>query len=177
MEDDDAMLYNLLYSHKPLYSITSKLLYSHKPLYSITSNLLYSINFQTTLILKPMDSTRQLKIDRLIQKELDKMFLLQTKAMHGVMVTVSGCRVSSDLSYCNVYLSVFPSEKAAEIVGNASANVRTIRYDLGKRLRYQLRIIPELRFFQDDTIEYMQHIDELLKKDPPKSPEQTSEEN
>ena len=111
-----------------------------------------------------MDSTRQLKIARLIQKELGEMFLLQAKAMQGVMVTVSGCRVSPDLSYCNVYLSIFPSEKGEEIVGNITANLRTVRYDLGCRLRHQLRIIPELRFFVDDTIDSMSHIDELLKK-------------
>lgn len=111
-----------------------------------------------------MDSTRQLKIARLLQKELGEMFLLQAKAMQGVMVTVSGCRVSPDLSYCNVYLSIFPSEKGEEIVGNITANLRTVRYDLGCRLRHQLRIIPELRFFVDDTIDYMSHIDELLKK-------------
>lgn len=92
------------------------------------------------------------------------MFLLQAKAMQGVMVTVSGCRVSPDLSYCNVYLSVFPSEKAKEIVDSVTANIRSVRYDLGQRLRHQLRIIPELRFFMDDTIGYMNHIDELLKK-------------
>lgn len=92
------------------------------------------------------------------------MFLLQTKSMHGIMLTVSGCRVSPDLSYCNVYLSVFPSERGEEIVGNITSNIRTVRYDLGRRLRYQLRIIPELRFFVDNTIEYMSRIDELLKK-------------
>lgn len=92
------------------------------------------------------------------------MFLLQTKAMHGVMVSVSGCRVSPDLSYCNAYLSVFPSERAQEIVDNITKNVKTVRYDLGRRLRYQLRIIPELRFFVDDTLDYMEHIDEILKK-------------
>ena len=89
-----------------------------------------------------MDSTRQLKISRLIQKELGEMFVQQGKGMRGVMVTVSGCRVSPDLSYCNVYLSVFPSAKAQEIVGNVTANIRTVRYDLGQRLRHQLRIIP-----------------------------------
>lgn len=111
-----------------------------------------------------MDSTRQLKISRLVQKELGEMFLLQAKAMPGIMLTVSGCRVSADLSYCNVYLSIFPSEKADEIVKNITANIRTVRYDLGQRLRHQLRIIPELRFFVDNTIDYMSHIDELLKK-------------
>ena len=111
-----------------------------------------------------MEKTRQNKIGRLIQKELSELFLLQTKAMHGVMVSVSNCRVSPDLSYCNVYLSVFPSDKAKDIVDNIAATGRTVRYDLGQRLRYQLRIIPELRFFVDDTLDYMEHIDELLKK-------------
>lgn len=111
-----------------------------------------------------MEKTRQNKIGRLIQKELSELFLLQTKAMHGVMVSVSNCRVSPDLSYCNVYLSVFPSDKAKDIVDNIAANGRTVRYDLGQRLRYQLRIIPELRFFVDDTLDYMEHINELLKK-------------
>lgn len=111
-----------------------------------------------------MEKSRQEKIGRLIQKELSEMFLLQTKAMHGVMVSVSRCRVSPDLSYCNAYLSVFPSERAQEIVDNIMKNVKTVRYDLGRRLRYQLRIIPELRFFVDDTLDYMEHIDEILKK-------------
>ena len=111
-----------------------------------------------------MEKTRQNKIERLIQKELSDMFLLQTKSMHGVMVSVSNCRVSADLSYCNVYLSIFPSDKAAEIIENISKNARSVRYDRGQRLRYQLRIIPELRFFVDDSIDYLEHIDELLKK-------------
>lgn len=111
-----------------------------------------------------MEKSRQEKIGRLIQKELSEMFLLQTKAMHGVMVSVSRCRVSPDLSYCNAYLSVFPSERAQEIVDNIMKNVKTVRYDLGRRLRYQLRIIPELRFFVDDTLDYLEHIDEILKK-------------
>ena len=111
-----------------------------------------------------MEKTRQNKIERLIQKELSELFLLKTKATHGVMISVSNCRVSPDLSYCSIYLSVFPSSKAKEIVDNITANGRTVRYDLGQRLRYQLRIIPELRFFVDDTLDYMEHIDELLKK-------------
>lgn len=111
-----------------------------------------------------MEKTRQNKIERLIQKELCAMFLLQTRGTSGVMVSVSKCRVSPDLSYCTAYLSVFPSEKSKEIIDSITVNSRTIRYDLGQRLRYQLRIIPELRFFVDDSIDYMEHIDELLKK-------------
>lgn len=111
-----------------------------------------------------MEKNRQDKINRLLQKELGDMFLRQAKAMTGIVLTVTGCRVSPDLSYCNVHISVFPSEKAQETVQNITANVRAVRYDLGQRLRHQLRIIPELRFFVDDTLDYMEHIDELLNK-------------
>ena len=109
-----------------------------------------------------METIRQQKIDRLIQKELGEMFQRQTQAMRGVLVSVSNVRVSPDLSVCNVYVSVFPSEKADEIVKNLNDNVRSIRYDLGQRVRHPLRIIPELKFFKDDTLDYIEHIDELL---------------
>ena len=111
-----------------------------------------------------MEKTRQNKIERLIQKELSNLFLNETRKTHGMMVSVSECRISPDLSYCTAYISVFPSEKSEETIKNLTENVRTIRYELGQRLRYQLRIVPELRFFKDDTLDYMEHIDELLKK-------------
>ena len=111
-----------------------------------------------------METTRQNKIARLIQKELSDMFLLQTKAMHGVLVSVSVVRISPDLSYAKAYLSVFPSERSEEIVKNINANVKTIRYELGQRVRFQLRISPELKFFVDDSLDYAARIDELLKK-------------
>ncbi len=84
--------------------------------------------------------------------------------MRGVMVSVTRCRISPDLSICTAYLSVFPSEKGEEIIHNVNANEKTIRYELGTRVRHQLRIIPELRFFIDDSLDYIDHIDELLKK-------------
>lgn len=84
--------------------------------------------------------------------------------MHGIMVSVTRCRVSPDLSICTAYLSVFPSEKAQEMLANINANEKSIRYDLGTRVRNQLRIIPELRFFIDDSLDYIERIDELLKK-------------
>ena len=109
-----------------------------------------------------MDSTRQNKVARLIQKELSELFMEQTRQMRGVIVSVSQCRISPDMSVCRVYLSVFPSERAQEIVGNITANQRQLRYDLGTRMRHQLRIIPELKFFVDDSLDYAEHIDELL---------------
>ena len=84
--------------------------------------------------------------------------------MRGVMVSVTRVKISPDLSICTAYLSVFPSEKGDEILKNINANETSIRYDLGTRVRNQLRIIPELRFFIDDSLDYIEHIDELLKK-------------
>jgi len=84
--------------------------------------------------------------------------------MHGTLVSVTHCRISPDLSICTAYLSVFPSEKAGEIIKNVNDNEKTIRYELGTRIRNQVRIIPELRFFIDDSLDYLDRIDELLKK-------------
>lgn len=111
-----------------------------------------------------METTRQNKIARLLQKELSDMFQRQTAAMPGVLVSVSKCRVSPDMSICRGYLSVFPSERAEEIVGNINANVKSVRFELGKRVRMQLRIIPELKFFVDDSLDYDERIGELLAK-------------
>ena len=111
-----------------------------------------------------METTRQNKISRLIQKELSEIFLLQTKSMNGVLVSVSAVRISPDMSIARVYLSVFPSERIQEIVKNINDNMKSIRYELGTRVRHQLRIIPELKFFVDDSLDYAERIDELLKK-------------
>ena len=111
-----------------------------------------------------METTRQNKISRLIQKELSEMFMLQTKAMKGVLISVSACRISPDLSVCRVYLSIFHSQKSEEILKNINDNMKSIRYELGTRVRFQLRIIPELRFFIDDSLDYIEHIDQLLKE-------------
>ena len=88
-----------------------------------------------------METTRQNKISRLLQKELSEIFL----------------------SIARVYLSVFPSEKAEEMVKNINNNMKSIRYELGTRVRHQLRIIPELKFFVDDSLDYIEKIDSLLK--------------
>ncbi len=111
-----------------------------------------------------METTRQNKVARLIQKELSDIFQKQTSGMRGVLVSVSACRISPDMSICRVYLSVFPSERAEEIVQNVNANMKSVRYELGNRVHMQLRIIPELKFFVDDSLDYAEHIDDLLKK-------------
>ncbi len=110
-----------------------------------------------------METTRQNKISRLLQKELSEIFQLQKKAMKGTLVSVSVVRISPDMSIARVYLSIFPSEKGEELVKNINENMKSIRFELGTRVRHQLRIIPELKFFIDDSLDYLQKIDSLLK--------------
>ena len=111
-----------------------------------------------------MEGTRLQKIERLLQKELSDIFQKQTQAMHGVLVSVSVVRVSPDLSVAKAYLSIFPSAKGEELQKAIRANTKAIRYDLGQRVRLQLRKIPELSFFIDDSLDYIEHIDSLLNK-------------
>ena len=80
------------------------------------------------------------------------------------MISVTRVKISPDLSICAAYLSIFPSEKGEELLRNINSNNTTIRYDLGQKVRNQLRIIPELRFFLDDSLDYIDHIDDLLKQ-------------
>lgn len=111
-----------------------------------------------------METTRQNKINRLLQKELSDVFLLQTKAMHGVLISVSQVRVSPDLSVARAYLSIFPSEKGTELIKNIRDNTKMIRHEIAARVRFQLRKMPELNFFLDDSLDYAENIDALLKK-------------
>ena len=112
-----------------------------------------------------METTRQAKIARLIQKELSEIFRQQTAQTRGTLVSVSAVRVSPDLSIAKAYLSVFPSEKAADILKNINANSQTIRYELAQKVRFQLRKTPALSFYLDDSLDYIDNIDHLLHKD------------
>ena len=86
------------------------------------------------------------------------------KETRGIMVSVSIVRVSPDLGIAKAYLSVFPSEKANEVVNHLNENIKAIRFELGNRVRHQLRIIPEVRFYIDDSLDYIENIDKLLKE-------------
>lgn len=112
-----------------------------------------------------MESTRQAKIARLIQKELSEILRQQTAKTNGILVSVSAVRVSPDLSIARAYLSIFPSDKAKEILENINRSARTIRYELGQKVRFQLRKIPELAFHLDDSLNYIENIDHLLHED------------
>ncbi|MDE6823676.1 MAG: 30S ribosome-binding factor RbfA [Duncaniella sp.] len=111
-----------------------------------------------------MESTRQAKISRLLQKELSEIFRKQTAKTHGTLVSVSIVRVSPDLSIAKVYLSIFPSERSQELLESIRNSAKTIRYELAQMVRFQLRKCPELSFYLDDSLDYIDNIDHLLTK-------------
>lgn len=110
-----------------------------------------------------MEVKRLNKIERLLQKELGELFRKQTAMTNGILISVSTVHVSPDLSMAKIYLSIFPSEKGEKLIDTIEKNKRTIRYDLGQIVRLQLRRIPELVFFLDDSLDYVENIDKLLK--------------
>ena len=112
-----------------------------------------------------METKRQSKISRLLQKELSEIFRRQTATMGGVLVSVSIVRVSPDLSVAKAYLSIFPSERTNEILENIKAQSKSVRYELAQNVRTVLRKCPELQFYLDDSLDYIERIDSLLKKD------------
>ena len=111
-----------------------------------------------------METTRQQKINRLIQKEMGEILRLDTQLMRGVIVSVSGVRISPDLGVARIYLSIFPSDKGKELIANIKTNVKALRFALGQKVGKQLRIIPELAFFLDDSLDYAENIERLLNK-------------
>ena len=111
-----------------------------------------------------MDSIRQNKVGRLIQRDLSEMFQRECKDYAGgALLSVTTVRVSPDLSYARIYLSIFPSNLIEKVLTTLEEKNKHIRFLLGKKIGKQTRIIPELKFFVDDSLDYIEKIDELLK--------------
>ncbi len=111
-----------------------------------------------------MYSIRQNKISRLIQKELAEIFLHESKEhFKGRMISVTVVRISKDMSVARVYLSIFPSEGTAEILSLIKQLSPQLRGMLGRKVGKQLRIVPELDFFVDDSLDYIDNITHILK--------------
>lgn len=111
-----------------------------------------------------MDSTRQKKIGRLIQKEMSEIFQREVREIvMGTLVTVTVARISSDMGVAKIYLSIFPSENKEPVYKNIHENASTLRFLLGQRVGKQLRVIPQLQFFIDDSLDYIEKLDTLLK--------------
>ena len=110
-------------------------------------------------------STRQLKVAKDLQKDLAEIIRSKGMAMFGgAMVSVTEVRISPDLSVAKVYVSIFPSSKAEAAMQIIEDNARAIRGELGRLVAKQFRIVPELVFHLDSTLDYVEHIDKLLKK-------------
>ena len=110
-------------------------------------------------------STRQLKVAREIQNDLAEIIRRKGMAVFGgAMVTVSEVRGSPDLSLAKTYVSIFPSAKAEEVMKTLNDNIKVLRGELGHLVAKQLRIVPEIVFYLDTSLDYAEHIDELLKK-------------
>lgn len=111
-----------------------------------------------------MESNRQMKIGGLLQQDL--VDVLQGAArggMQGVIISVSKVKVTVDLSIAKVYLSVFPNDKAQELLEGIRSNTPLIRHEMSQRTRHQLRRMPHLEFFIDDSLEYIDGIERSLK--------------
>lgn len=111
-----------------------------------------------------MESIRQQKVARLLQKEIGEIFTKKEVAIaNNLMVSVTQVRVSPDLGIAKSYLSLFPAKDKEEVLQKIRSQASEIRYLLGKRVGQQLRHVPELHFYLDDSFDYAEKIDQLLK--------------
>ncbi|MGQ8335593.1 30S ribosome-binding factor RbfA [Sunxiuqinia sp. A32] len=121
--------------------------------------------FSVTLpeIQEKMESTRQNKISRLIQRELADIFQKESRTLFmGKMISVTVVRVSPDLGLAKAYISIFPSDNSREVLKHIRISNPKIRGLLGRRVGKQLRVVPELEFYIDDSLDYIDNIDNLL---------------
>lgn len=113
---------------------------------------------------RTMETTRQQKIAKQIQKDVAEIFQKEGAALvRGLLVTVTGVRVSPDFGYAKIYVSVFPFDRSAELMKTLEHQNWFVRRALGQRLRNQLKNVPEIQFFLDDSLEYIEHIEQALK--------------
>jgi ribosome-binding factor A len=111
-----------------------------------------------------METTRQLKIARLVQKDLGMIFQQQSHILFGgAMITVTKVHITRDLAIAKTYLSLFATRSKPELMESIRLHSKEIRRELGSRVHKQLRIIPELQFYLDDSLDYIDNIEHLLK--------------
>ena len=111
-----------------------------------------------------MESTRQKKVARLVQKELADIIMKKGREFAtGKMISVTQVRITPDLSLAKAYISIFPTVNKDEVLEGIRDKTKSIRYDLGIKVKSQLRIVPELAFYLDDSLDYIDNLDKLLK--------------
>lgn len=110
-----------------------------------------------------MESKRQHRIDKLLQKELGEIFTQEMRHVtKHALVTVTKIQVSPDLSIAKTYLSLFATPDKEALMKEVIKHTGEIRGKLGLRIRHQLRVVPDLHFFLDDSLDYIENIDRLL---------------
>ncbi len=115
------------------------------------------------LPLQAMESTRQLKIARLLQKDLGEIFQVYAQSkFRGAIITVTKVRVTRDLGIARVFLSLFATTSKEELFEHIKGHTGEIKYQLGNRIRKQIKGVPDLEFFIDDSLDYIDNIDNLL---------------
>ncbi len=111
-----------------------------------------------------MESKRQEKISRLIQRDMGEIFTLESRNLfNSSMITVTKVNVSPDLSIAKVYLSLFATSDKDALLTSIKEHTKLLRGQLGQRIHLQLRVIPALHFYLDDSLDYIEKIDNLLK--------------
>ena len=111
-----------------------------------------------------MESTRQKKVSKLIQKEMADIFLRKGGELaHGKIISITKVRISPDLSFAKIYISIYPSSGGDEVMRSINDLSSRIRFEMGQKIRQQLRIVPEIAFFIDDSLDYIDNIERLLK--------------
>ena len=112
-----------------------------------------------------MESQRQMKISRMLQREVGEIFQREARGKFGsAMITVTKVNVTRDMSVARVYLSLFATKDKSETLENIQSQTNSIRYHLGKRIRNQVRAIPKIEFYLDDSLDYIDNIEDLLEE-------------
>lgn len=122
-----------------------------------------SIDWQLKEKIMKEESQRQKKIGRQIQKDIGEMLQQDGASIQpGVMFTVTNVRVTADMSIARVHLSLFPAVNPELILQKVNDHAGELRYKLGKRVRHQFRVVPELHFYLDDSLDYIENIEDKL---------------
>ena len=112
-----------------------------------------------------MDTTRQNKVSRLIQKDLSEFFRRESRTyFSGALITVTKVKVTKDVGIARIYLSFFATDDKLAVLKHIQEQTKHIRHQMATRIKSQIRFIPELEFYEDDSIEYLENIERLLKK-------------
>ena len=113
-----------------------------------------------------MESKRQQKVSRLLQKDLGEIFQHESRNMFkGAMITVTRVNATRDLSIAKIYLSLFAVDDKTALMNTIKGHVSTIRYKLGSRIGKQVRVVPVLEFYEDDSLDYIENIEKLLSEE------------